>query len=142
MDLDIHDLVTLGGILRFALRFDECTRADRSIALADAAHELGLRAEDARLVDREGAGYRDAAVVMRAVSSDLEAVLARAAVEIRDDDQLRARIEAIAHPEVRAACLLAVEALARHLGRDRERLLFLDWLRSHWHMPPRAEGER
>lgn len=139
MNLSRHDELVLGGILRFALRFDGLSDAERRTALGDAARELGLRSEETRLVDDDRASYRDAAVVVRSVSSDLDAFLERAEREIPDDDVLRALIDTADAPAFRSACVLAVECLGRHLGEGRERTLFLDWLRSAWRIRPRSD---
>lgn len=140
MNLTRHEELVLGGILRFALRLDGLSDDERRAALGEAARELGLRSEETQLVDDDRASYRDAAVVVRSVSSDLDAFLERAEREIPDDDVLRALIDATVAAPFRAACVLAVESLAYHLGQGRERTLFLDWLRSAWQMPPRAES--
>lgn len=134
MELTDRQSLVLGGVLRFALRLEHTEPDARARALAEAASDLGLRAEE-ELVENDGSGYRDAAVVMRVVRTDLDAFLVRAAREIRDDDELRTMIEELDDPDVRRAIVVAVESLAEHLGVRRERGMFLDWLRWKWGLP-------
>ena len=133
--LSADDELVLGGILRFALRLERVEPPARDRAFRAAAAELQLPVETA-LVEVDRGGYRDAAVVMEVVRSDLDRVLERARREIADDDALRALIERVEDPRVREAFALAVDGLERHLGEARPRSLFVDWLRETWLLPP------
>jgi putative transposase len=145
MNLSSHEQLVLGGILRFALRFDGLSAAQRVEALGRAGDALGLRAEEVRRVSSSRAGYRDAAFVVRSVTNELDVYLTRAAEEIAGDRALRRLIEGVTQPDVRLACVLAVETLAREVSAiqekatrptDRKRTIFLDWLRDRWGLPP------
>lgn len=137
MELSPEDELVLGGILRFAIRMESVEPGERERALGAAAEELRLPVETA-LVERDRGGYRDAAVVMEVVRSSLDRILERAVREIADDDALRVIIEGVHDPRTRQAFVLAVESLERHLGDQRPRALFLDWLRATWDLPPEA----
>ena len=138
MTLSPDALLTLAGLLRFVMRFDDLDARERASALDDAARELDLRASDVRRVEDERAGFRDAAMVVRVVATELDDWLERARREIRDDHMLRARVERASHEshEARVSMLRAVEILARRGGLARQERLFLGWLGSQWGVPP------
>ncbi len=144
MRLSSDEQLVLGGILRFALRFDGLSTEARAEALARAGDALGVRAEREQRSAAPNAGYRDAAIITRTVTNELDAYLARAQRELADDAALRRAIDRVTSPDVRLGCVITVETLARFAddahppaaGRRSRSDLFVDWLREHWALGP------
>lgn len=131
MDLTPNEMVTLAALMRHVMRFDGLTTEERRDALAEASRALGLLAVDVRVVENERAGYRDAAHVVKEITTGLDRWIARARAEVGTHDlELRARD--VDGAEKRTAMLRAVEVLARHGGLHRPERLFLGWLSEFW----------
>jgi len=138
MTLTPTELLTLAGLLRFVMRFDDLDPVERAAALDEAGRELDLRASDVRMVDAERAGFRDAAMVVRVVATEPDDWLERAKGAIRQHHEPRRPLEnpRQSHREVRVSMLRAVEILSRRGGLARPERLFLGWLGTEWGVPP------
>src|SRR5689334_3184783 len=104
--------IALGAAMRWATRFDGLGAEERARAIAAAAEELGLVSTERRMVANPRAGFRDAAMVMEVVSSELDPLMAAASA--LDSSGVRAILTAVDRTEVRVAIAAAVESLARH----------------------------
>lgn len=131
MDLTETEMVTLAALMKHVMSFDGLTTEERRDALAEASRALGLLAVDVRVVENERAGYRDAARVVKEITTGLDGWIARARAEVGTHD-LERRANGIDGAEKRTAMLRAVEVLARHGGLRRPERLFLGWLAGFW----------
>jgi hypothetical protein len=136
LELSVADELVLGGVLRFATRFDGLDAEARRTALTAAGTELGYRAAETRRVVSERAGYRDAAMVVQVVSTDFARLITRADGAFVNDRALRDAIASLTRPQAQLAIVRAVETLVSHSGVTRKEELFLDWLRATWRIPP------
>lgn len=136
MDLTRSEKLVLAGALEFVMRFDALPPMERKRALACAAEELGMRGSETRRVASARAGYRDAAMVLEAAGTELDRLLERVRREIPDDRTLRARIVLLRNDAARAAIAGAVATVAAHGGWTRSEVMFVDWLRATWRLPP------
>lgn len=139
MQLIEEEMVTLAALMRHVMSFDGLSTDERRAALAEASRALGLLAGDVRIVSNDRAGYRDAAHVVKAITTGLDGWIERAKNEVRNDD-LRDRATRVDDGDKRVAMLRAVEVLARHGGLRRPERLFLGWLAGFWGVPSVIES--